>query len=318
MHIHKNTPQKTPVFPTLFYPNTSYKDTLYSGYHQTEKTSILLHNQQFAKSRKPFRKTPGFNIARKIIGHYPQTYYLCDIKRKKNYSPKSMKTKHIIGCLMLAGACLSCSSDKEDDVLIITDKGPDIDDDKTLQTPGEQKPVKPGDIGDPSISPDTIQTPFPSDTIPDIGGEDEPTPPALNTLYITDFQTDTVLFAGDSETINSHIIIKENGSLNVHKDHTMHNDATITIESGGYMSVGGCLKQVDLTIKPGGTLNIWSFSGAIFLKSKESLHIEPKAIIKCNGQGMYNDGLTIYFPSTDPLSPAIEKLDSTDVQPFLH
>lgn len=210
---------------------------------------------------------------------------------------------------MLAGACLSCSSDKEDALIIITDKGQGIDDDKTLQTPGEQKPVKPSDIGDTPINPDTI---------PDIGGEDEPLPPALNTLYITDHQTDTTLFAGNSDTINSHIIIKANGSLEILKDHTMHNDATITIESGGYMSVYGCLKQVDLTIKPGGTLDIWSFSGAIFLKSKESLHIEPKAIIKCNGQGMYNDGLTIYFPSTDPLSPAIEKLDSTDVQPFLH
>ena len=205
---------------------------------------------------------------------------------------------------MLAGACLSCSSDKEDALIIITDKGQGIDDDKTLQTPGEQKPVKPGDIGDIPINPDTI---------PNIGGEDAPLPPALNTLYITDHQTDTTLFAGNSDTINSHIIIKANGSLNVLKDHTMHNDATITIESGGYMYVGGCLRQVDLTIKSRGTLDIYH-NGAIFLISRENLHIEPKAIIKCNGKGMNNDDLHIYTSPIDPTSSAFEKLDSTYIE----
>ena len=136
-----------------------------------------------------------------------------------------MKAKHIIGCLMLAGACLSCSSDKED---------------------------------------------------------------AL-------------------------IIIKANGSLNVLKDHTMHNDATITIESGGYMYVGGCLRQVDLTIKSRGTLDIYH-NGAIFLISRENLHIEPKAIIKCNGKGMNNDDLHIYTSPIDPTSSAFEKLDSTYIE----
>ena len=205
---------------------------------------------------------------------------------------------------MLAGACLSCSSDKEDALIIITDKGQGIDDDKTLQTPGEQKPVKPGDIGDIPINPDTI---------PNIGGEDAPLPPALNTLYITDHQTDTTLFAGNSDTINSHIIIKANGSLNVLKDHTMHNDATITIESGGYMYVGGCLRQVDLTIKSRGTLDIYH-NGAIFLISRENLHIEPKAIIKCNGKGMNNDDLHIYTSPIDPTSSSFEKLDSTYIE----
>ena len=236
-----------------------------------------------------------------------------------------MKAKHIIGCLMLAGACLSCSSDKEDDLIIITDKGQDIDDDKTLQTPGEQKPVKPGDIGDTPINPDTIQTPSPSDTIPDIGGEDEPLPPALNTLYITDHQTDTTLFAGNSDTINSHIIIKANGSLNVLKDHTMHNDATITIESGGYMYVGGCLKQVDLTIEPEGTLEL-DFRGSIILKSIESLHLTAGFILTCTGYDEESDsptgnvpnydGWNIYAPGsfTDPTSSKLEKLDSLDIQ----
>lgn len=215
-----------------------------------------------------------------------------------------MKAKHIIGCLMLAGACLSCSSDKEDALIIITDKGQGIDDDKTLQTPGEQKPVKPGDIGDIPINPDTI---------PNIGGEDDPLPPALNTLYITDHQTDTTLFVGNSGIINSHIIIKANGSLEILKDYTMHNDATITIESGGYMYVGGCLKQVDLTIKSRGTLDIYH-NGAIFLISRENLHIERGAIIKCNGKEMNNDDLHIYTSPIDPTSSAFEKLDSTYIQ----
>lgn len=215
-----------------------------------------------------------------------------------------MKAKHIIGCLMLAGACLSCSSDKEDDLIIITDKGQDIDDDKTLQTPGEQKPVKPGDIGDTPINPDTI---------PDIGGEDEPLPPALNTLYITDYQTDTTLFVGNSGTINSHIIIKTDGFLDLCNNYTMHNDATITIESGGYLNVRGCLRQVDLTIKSRGTLDIYH-NGAIFLISRENLHIEPKAIIKCNGKGMNNDDLHIYTSPIDPTSSAFEKLDSTYIE----
>lgn len=227
-----------------------------------------------------------------------------------------MKAKHIIGCLMLAGACLSCSSDKEDDLIIITDKGQGIDDDKTLQTPGEQKPVKPGDIGDIPINPDTI---------PNIGGEDEPLPPALNTLYITDHQTDTTLFAGNSGIINSHIIIKANGSLNVLKDHTMHNDATITIESGGYMYVGGCLKQVDLTIEPEGTLEL-DFRGSIILKSIESLHLTAGFILTCTGNDEESDsptgnvpnydGWNIYAPGsfTDPTSSKLEKLDSLDIQ----
>ena len=227
-----------------------------------------------------------------------------------------MKAKHIIGCLMLAGACLSCSSDKEDALIIITDKGQGIDDDKTLQTPGEQKPVKPGDIGDIPINPDTI---------PNIGGEDAPLPPALNTLYITDHQTDTTLFAGNSDTINSHIIIKANGSLNVLKDHTMHNDATITIESGGYMYVGGCLKQVDLTIEPEGTLEL-DFRGSIILKSIESLHLTAGFILTCTGNDEESDsptgnvpnydGWNIYAPGsfTDPTSSKLEKLDSLDIQ----
>lgn len=227
-----------------------------------------------------------------------------------------MKAKHIIGCLMLAGACLSCSSDKEDALIIITDKGQGIDDDKTLQTPGEQKPVKPGDIGDIPINPDTI---------PNIGGEDAPLPPALNTLYITDHQTDTTLFAGNSDTINSHIIIKANGSLNVLKDHTMHNDATITIESGGYMYVGGCLKQVDLTIEPEGTLEL-DFRGSIILKSIESLHLTAGFILTCTGYDEESDsptgnvpnydGWNIYAPGsfTDPTSSKLEKLDSLDIQ----
>lgn len=205
---------------------------------------------------------------------------------------------------MLAGACLSCSSDKEDALIIITDKGQGIDDDKTLQTPGEQKPVKPSDIGDTPINPDTI---------PDIGGEDEPLPPALNTLYITDHQTDTTLFAGNSDTINSHIIIKTDGFLDLCNNYTMHNDATITIESGGYLNVRGYLRQVDLTIKSRGTLDIYH-NGAIFLISRENLHIEPKAIIKCNGKGMNNDDLHIYTSPIDPTSSAFEKLDSTYIQ----
>ena len=215
-----------------------------------------------------------------------------------------MKAKHIIGCLMLAGACLSCSSDKEDDLIIITDKGQGIDDDKTLQTPGEQKPVKPGDIGDTPINPDTI---------PNIGGEDDPLPPALNTLYITDHQTDTTLFAGNSGTINSHIIIKTDGFLDLCNNYTMHNDATITIESGGYLNVRGYLRQVDLTIKSRGTLDIYH-NGAIFLISRENLHIEQGAIIKCNGKEMNNDDLHIYTHPIDPLSSAFEKLDSTYIQ----
>ena len=227
-----------------------------------------------------------------------------------------MKAKHIIGCLMLAGACLSCSSDKEDDLIIITDKGQDIDDDKTLQTPGEQKPVKPGDIGDTPINPDTI---------PDIGGEDEPLPPALNTLYITDYQTDTTLFVGNSGTINSHIIIKTDGFLDLCNNYTMHNDATITIESGGYMYVGGCLKQVDLTIEPEGTLEL-DFRGSIILKSIESLHLTAGFILTCTGYDEESDsptgnvpnydGWNIYAPGsfTDPTSSKLEKLDSLDIQ----
>lgn len=226
-----------------------------------------------------------------------------------------MKAKHFIGCLMLAGACLSCSSDKEDDLRIITDKGLDIDDDKTLQTPGEQKPVKPGDIGgDPIIT----------DSIPHAGDEEEPgliPPPVLETLYITDYQADTTLFAGNNGTIESHIVIQDGGNLQIFKDHTMHNDATITIERGGYMYVNGCLKQVDLTIEPEGTLELDS-RGAIILRSIESLHLTAGFILTgtdesegLTGNGQNYDGWNIYAPAfTDPISSELEKLDSLDIQ----
>lgn len=79
------------------------------------------------------------------------------------------------------------------------------------------------------------------------------------------------------------------------------------------MYVGGCLRQVDLTIKSRGTLDIYH-NGAIFLISRENLHIEREAIIKCNGKEMNNDDLHIYTSPIDPISSAFEKLDSTYIQ----
>lgn len=214
-----------------------------------------------------------------------------------------MKATYIIGCLMLAGACLSCTTEKEDDIINITDKGQDIDDDKTLQTPDDQKPIPPGNMGD---------FPLFKDTIPQTGGETPPVQTELTTLYIRDHQVDSTLFAEGCDTINSHIVVEAGGKLQMTKGHIMQDNTTITIESEGRLWVGACIKQVDLTIKSKGILDIGYF-GAIYLVSREHLHLEQGAIIRCNGEYMHNEALQIYAPSADPASPAIEKIDSTEI-----
>ena len=93
----------------------------------------------------------------------------------------------------------------------------------------------------------------------------------------------------------------------------MYNDATITIENHGTMIVDGVIRQADLTIKSGGILDIYD-NGAIFLRSKESLHLEPNAIIYCNSSGMTNEGLHIFAPPTDPLSSNFVKIDSLEIE----
>ena len=140
-----------------------------------------------------------------------------------------MKTKFIIGTLILGCTLFACEShinDKEDENFIIPDKGLDIDDDKTHQTPVEgDKPTTPGDVGD---------TPSISDSIPMPGqGEEPPVAPpivALDTKYIKDCQQDTTWTERESHVLDSHIVIQSGGELEMIESWSMEDDATITIE----------------------------------------------------------------------------------------
>ena len=93
----------------------------------------------------------------------------------------------------------------------------------------------------------------------------------------------------------------------------MEDDATITIEDGGYLGINEQLKAAVITIKSGGILNIWE-TGSIILKSRESLHLEEGAIIQCDGKGMNNAGLHIIAPTDDPVSSTLEKIDSLYIE----
>ena len=223
-----------------------------------------------------------------------------------------MKTKHIIGILFLGCTLFACEShinDREDEKFIIPDKGLDIDDDKTHQTPAkDDKPTTPGDTSD---------TPSINDSIPLPGqGEEPPVAPPqaeLNTKYITGSQQDTVWVERESHVLASHVVIQSGGHLEMIESWLMKDDATITIEEGGYLGIHKQLKAAVITIKTGGTLNIWE-TGSIILKSRESLHLEEDAIIQCNGKGMNNEGLHIVAPTDDTASSTLEKIDSLYIE----
>lgn len=234
-----------------------------------------------------------------------------------------MKTRHMLGWLMattLFGGCSSIGPDREDDVIIITDKGLDIDDDKKFEKPTDNPstPSQPGgsqeEVKDTTVVDDNPKT-SPKEDLP--------------TLYIeTDDKVDTTLFEGNYATIESHIVIRSGGILQIIDNHTMHTDATITIEQGGKLWISGCLRQVDLTIKERGTLELEG-EGAIILASRGSLHLEPNSIIKCTGilypdndgngniGSTGNDGWNIYAPAADPISSELEKLDSLEIQQMI-
>lgn len=213
----------------------------------------------------------------------------------------------ILNCLMLAGLCSACSSvgpDKEEELIIITDKGLDIDDDKKYQSPDDTPGTQPGAEEPPQDPP--LETPK---DIP-VTGEEETDP-----LYIEDDCQDTVLFAGAKE-IETPIVVKQGGRLQMLEDRVMHDEATFTIHQGGYMSVDAYIQNVELTVEAGGTLNIGS-SGAILLKGRKYLHLEPGAIILCDGKGMTNEGLRISTKLDDELSSRTEKLDSLEIQSMI-
>jgi len=213
-----------------------------------------------------------------------------------------MKVKHIIGCLMLAGACLSCSSDKEDELILLTDKGVDIDDEKTHSTPADENgPFNPGD---------TEGKPIIGDSIPFAGDEETPPIAGWNTLYIADNQVDSALFDGESEIIESHIVVQTGGHLQITKNHTMHDDATITIESGGGMSVYANIRHVDLTIKSGGTLRV-GHQGTVFLRN--DLHLEENVTISIEGGIICDEDLNPHLPSIDESLSGKENTDSLDM-----
>ena len=220
-----------------------------------------------------------------------------------------MKTKHIIGTLILGCTLFACESHINDKKFIIPDKGLDIDDDKTHQTPAkDDKPTTPGDVGD---------TPSINDSIPLPGqGEEPPVAPPLvelDTNYIAGNQQDTTWVERESHVLASHVVIQSGGYLQMMETWTMKDDATITIEKGGYLDISGQLKAAVITIKSGGTLDIGE-TGSIVLKSRESLHLEKGSIIQCDGKGMSDEGLHIVAPTDDPVSSTLEKIDSLYIE----
>ena len=232
-----------------------------------------------------------------------------------------MKAKYLIVSLALASICFSCSyigPDREDDLIIITDKGPDLDDDKTHMTPDDKSPTTPGE-GDDPISPSGS----PSDSIPPESQPSGKMPQTrLETLYIDDSQVDTTLFVGYDQTVDAHIVVQRGGRLYIFAEWIMHADATVTVEDGGVLSVSGILRQLDLTIQAGGTLELVA-NGAIFLTSRESLRLDPYAIIRCAGiqyPELDNEsnstcgGWNIFAPPADPTSSSLERLDSLEIQ----
>ena len=232
-----------------------------------------------------------------------------------------MKAKYIIGFLAMSGSCFSCSSidlDKEDEKIIITDKGPALDDDKTHMTPDDKSPTTPGE-GDDPISPSGS----PSDSIPPESQPSGKMPQTrLETLYIDDSQVDTTLFVGYDQTVDAHIVVQRGGRLYLFAEWIMHADATVTVEDGGVLSVSGILRQLDLTIQAGGTLELVA-NGAIFLTSRESLRLDPYAIIRCAGiqypeldneSNSTYGGWNIFAPPADPTSSSLERLDSLEIQ----
>lgn len=238
-----------------------------------------------------------------------------------------MKAKYLIVSLALASICFSCSyigPDREDDLIIITDKGPDLDDDKTHMTPDDKSPTTPGE-GDAPIPPGGI----PSDSIPSESQPSGKMPQTrLETLYIDDNQVDSTLFVGNGQTIESHIVVQQGGRLEICKQWIMHSDATVTIEDGGVLSVRGILRQLDLTIQAGGTLELVA-NGAIFLTGRECLHLESGAIIRCtgiqypepddsNGNSVTCDEWNIFAPPADPTSSSLERLDSLEIQQIIN
>ena len=223
-----------------------------------------------------------------------------------------MKTRHLFGLLVLTlctlAACSLINTDEEERIIIMTDKGLNIDDDKTHQRPDSSTPTTPGsgqgsEQGQQGERPDTIIN-------PNDKGEIEPPVQAMNTLYVTD----NLRLENDSTAIEQHIVVRKGGRLIIANDNCiMYNDATITIENHGTMIVDGVIRQADLTIKSGGILDIYD-DGAIFLRSKESLHLELNAIIYCNSSGMTNEGLHIFAPPTDPLASNLVKIDSLEIE----
>ena len=133
---------------------------------------------------------------------------------------------------------------------------------------------------------------------------------------------DTTLFVGYDQTIDSHIVVQRGGELDILAEWIMHADATVTVEDGGVLSVSGILRQLDLTIQAGGTLELVA-NGAIFLTSRESLRLDPCAIIRCAGiqyPELDNEsnstcgGWNIFAPPADPTSSSLERLDSLEIQ----
>lgn len=67
----------------------------------------------------------------------------------------------------------------------------------------------------------------------------------------------TVAFWNNDSYIHTHVIIANGGSLIISGNISMYKDATITVQTGGYLEIdGGMVKQANVIIQSGGHLSL--------------------------------------------------------------
>ena len=111
-----------------------------------------------------------------------------------------------------------------------------------------------------------------------------------DTLVITRPDVDSLLFPQYEYFgyIQPHLVIKAGYTFSFTQDHFMYKDATIIVEPHATLNIDGAnIDQADITIKPGGILNMTN-GAHITLRNADSFYAEKGSIINI-GEGCYID-----------------------------
>lgn len=111
-----------------------------------------------------------------------------------------------------------------------------------------------------------------------------------DTLVITRPDVDSLLFPQYEYFgyIQPHLVIKAGYIFSFTQDHFMYKDATIIVEPHATLNIDGAnIDQADITIKPGGILNMTN-GAHITLRNADSFYAEKGSIINI-GEGCYID-----------------------------